>query len=176
MNVSSRVPHPKTSPALSGPGASCQNTGTPSTSIICTRACYPPRLGRDAPDGFRQRRSSTAPPHALGDTVSPHGHRVALPVGRVIGLNASVPVPSVVAVAILLMIAGLVAYAVRPVAPVAAPVRLALLRAAVIMAAVAVVTVEGASAAHALTTTSVTLVWLGVLLVAVFAAWSRRRG
>lgn len=71
---------------------------------------------------------------------------------------------------------ALVAYAVRPVAPVFGPVRLALVRAAVIVGSGGVLTVEVLGALHALRFWTVLCVWLAGLAVAAGFAWRRRGG
>ena len=70
--------------------------------------------------------------------------------------------------------AALLAYAVRPAAPVVGPLRLALVRAAVLVGAGAVGLVEILSALHALTFPSVLTGWLVALAVAAVVAWRRR--
>jgi hypothetical protein len=71
---------------------------------------------------------------------------------------------------------ALVAYAVRPVAPVFGRVRLALVRAAVLVGSGAVFTVEVLGALHALRFWTVLVGWLAGLAVAAVAAWRRRGG
>ena len=71
----------------------------------------------------------------------------------------------------------LLVYAVRPVGPTVAPMRLAVICAALAVAAVAVLAVEVASAFGALTRPVIGSVWLAVLAAAGALAWWRfRRG
>jgi hypothetical protein len=75
-----------------------------------------------------------------------------------------------------LLTGALLAYALRPAGPVTAPVRLAVVRAAVVLGAVAVLTVEGLSAVRALTFPAVLATWLVLLaLAAGGAGWRYRR-
>ncbi|HKT01301.1 MAG TPA: hypothetical protein VJT31_17385, partial [Rugosimonospora sp.] len=70
----------------------------------------------------------------------------------------------------------LVGYAVRPARPAFAPVRLALIRAALILGAAAVVLVELLSAFHSLTRGPLVLAWsAGLLAAGAAAAWRYRR-
>ncbi|MEN3304746.1 MAG: hypothetical protein V7603_948 [Micromonosporaceae bacterium] len=70
----------------------------------------------------------------------------------------------------------LLGYAVHPARPVFAPVRLALVRAALILGGGAVVLVELLSAGHALTLGPLALAWSGALVLAAAAAvWRYRR-
>ncbi len=71
--------------------------------------------------------------------------------------------------------AALLAYAVRPVDPVVGGLRLALVRAAVILGATAVGVVEALSAVHALTRPALVTVWCLVVVLAAGAAWWRYR-
>ncbi|MBD0324528.1 MAG: hypothetical protein ICV72_14260, partial [Aldersonia sp.] len=89
--------------------------------------------------------------------------------------NAPVSLLSAAVVVALFAIGGLTAYAVRPAGPVVASLRLALIRAAVILAAAAIAVVELASAIRALTAGVIALVWLVGLVIAVAAAWLRHR-
>ncbi len=70
---------------------------------------------------------------------------------------------------------ALTAYAVRPVARVFAPVRLALVRAALVVAGVAAVLVEGLSLVHGLTGPAMITVWSVAVLVAGAGAVARHR-
>jgi hypothetical protein len=70
---------------------------------------------------------------------------------------------------------ALVAYAVRPSAPVFAPVRLALVRAALIVAGLAEVLVEALSVAHGLTRAALVVTWSVAVPMAGAAALVRRR-
>ncbi len=72
--------------------------------------------------------------------------------------------------------APLLAYALRPASPVAAPGRLTVARTALALGGYAVLGVELLSALHRLTTAGVAIVWLVALCVAALAAvWRRRR-
>jgi hypothetical protein len=70
---------------------------------------------------------------------------------------------------------ALLAYALRPAGPVVAPIRLAVVRAAVTLAAAAVVAVEGLSAVRGLTAPAVVATWVVLLGLALLAAWRRYR-
>ena len=70
---------------------------------------------------------------------------------------------------------ALTAYALRPVAPVFAPVRLALVRAALVVAGAAAVLVEGLSLVHGLTRPAMITVWSVAVLAAGGAAVLRYR-
>jgi 4-amino-4-deoxy-L-arabinose transferase-like glycosyltransferase len=72
--------------------------------------------------------------------------------------------------------APLLAYALRPASPVAAPGRLTVARTALALGGYAVLSVELLSALHRLTTAGVAVVWLVALCLAALAAvWRRRR-
>src|SRR2546421_610773 len=71
--------------------------------------------------------------------------------------------------------AALLAYAVRPAAPVVGPLRLALVRAAVLVGGFAVALVEALSAIRALTFGALLVAWCLALALAAGAAFSRYR-
>jgi 4-amino-4-deoxy-L-arabinose transferase-like glycosyltransferase len=74
------------------------------------------------------------------------------------------------------LVCALIAYAVRPAGPVFAPLRLALVRAAVLVGGCTVILVEALSAARALTVPALVLAWIvGLLVAAGAAAWRYRR-
>lgn len=82
----------------------------------------------------------------------------------------------VVALAVIPLAAVLAGYALRPRIPVVAPLRLAAARAALAVAGYAVVVVEVAGAARALTAPVVALAWVaGLLAAAGAAAWRHAR-